>query len=205
MLNIIPVIDFAGLYSAARPESLVIRRLSPVPNHWSLAKFKSIYKIIVKQHPTNSTMQSKASTVSEYLSQLPDDRQKAVNQLVEVIQKNLPEGFEEVMGYGMPGWIVPHSLYPKGYHSSPSLPLPFLNLASQKNYISLYHMGLHQGKLLDWFSAKWKLTTTIKLDMGGSCIRFKKAEDIPFGLIGELVSKLTPQDWIGIYKKALTS
>ena len=146
-------------------------------------------------------MQSKATSVNEYLSQLPADRQKPVTDLVNVIRKNLPEGFSEVMGYGMPGWVVPHSLYPKGYHSSPGLPLPFLNVASQKNYISLYHMGLHRGKLLDWFTEKWKSTTTKKLDMGGSCIRFKKAEDIPYELIGELVSKISPLEWIALYEQ----
>lgn len=102
----------------------------------------------------------------------------------------------------MINWVVPHSLYPKGYHCDPKTPLPFLSLASQKNHIAIYHMGLYAGILLDWFVEKWKTTTPKKLDMGKSCVRFKKPEDIPFDLIGELVSKVTPAEWIRIYEES---
>lgn len=147
-------------------------------------------------------MQSKATTPEAYIAELPDDRQKAISELRNVILKNLPKGFSEGMGYGMLGYFVPHSLYPAGYHCDPKLPLPFLSLASQKNYISLYHMGLYdEGDLLDWFKTQWQTVSKKKLDMGKCCIRFKKPEDIPMELIGELCTKITPQDWIGIYEK----
>ncbi len=148
-------------------------------------------------------MQSKAKTVTEYLNSLPEDRKQAMTKLRNAIHKNLPKGFEEVMSYGAMGWVVPHSLHPTGYHCDPKQPLPFLGLASQKNYITVYHMALYHGQLLDWFKDQWGEVTTKKLDMGKCCIRFKKAEDIPFELIGELASKMTPQQWIDVYMKAL--
>jgi hypothetical protein len=148
-------------------------------------------------------MQSKAPTISAYLSQLPDERKQGFSELVNVIRRNIPVGFSEGMGYGMPGWVVPHSIYPKGYHCDTTLPLPFLSIASQKNHIALYHMGLQEGKLLDWFREQWNANSKRKLDMGKGCVRFKKPEDIPFKLIGELVAKLTPTDWITIYENAL--
>ena len=141
-------------------------------------------------------MQSKAATISDYLAQLPDDRRQALTELVDVIRRNIPAGFSEGMGYGMPGWVVPLSLYPKGYRCDPKLPLPYLNLASQKNYISVYHMGLYEGGLLDWFKEQWNKVSNKKLDMGKCCIRFKKPDDIPYELIGELVTKITPAEWI---------
>lgn len=148
-------------------------------------------------------MQSKAKTVEEYLFSLPEDRKKVMTEMRRVILKNLPRGFEEVMAYGMIGYVVPHALYAKGYHANPETPLPFINIASQKNFIALYHMGLYSnGKLLDWFKDQWGEVTTKKLDMGKSCIRFKKPEDIPMALIGELVSKITPKQWIETYEKS---
>lgn len=149
-------------------------------------------------------MQSKANTPEEYIESLSADRKKAVSEIRKVIKKNLPKGFKEVMGYGMIGYVIPHSMYPDGYHCNPELPLPFINLASQKNYIALYHMGIYgdQG-LLNWFTKEYSKYSKSKLDMGKSCIRFKKPEDIPFKLIGELVSKITPEDWIKIYEKYL--
>jgi uncharacterized protein YdhG (YjbR/CyaY superfamily) len=149
-------------------------------------------------------MKSKATTISKYIAELPADRQKAVSELVEIIRKNIPNGFSEVMGYGMPGWVVPHSIYPKGYHCDTSLPLPFLNIASQKGHIALYHMGLYEGKLLDWFKEEWNKASSRKLDMGKCCIRFKKPEDIPLELIGKLVSKITPEGWIALYEKIIS-
>jgi hypothetical protein len=148
-------------------------------------------------------MQSKAKTVTEYLNSLPEDRKLAMTKLRSAIKKNLPKGFEEVMAYGSMGWVVPHSLYPAGYHCDPKQPLPFLGLASQKNYVSVYHMALYDGALLGWFKDQWGEYTSKKLDMGKCCVRFKKPEEIPFELIGELASKMTPQQWIEIYLKEL--
>ena len=144
-------------------------------------------------------MQSKATTVPEYIDSLPADRKSAMVVLRKTILKNLPKGFEEVMSYGMIGYVVPHKLYPAGYHCDPKLPLPFISIASQKNYISFYHMALYEGKLLDWFRQEWKAMSTKKLDMGKCCIRFKKPEEVPVDLLGELVSKVTPKQWIAYY------
>lgn len=149
-------------------------------------------------------MQSKATSVDAYLAELPEDRQKAINKLRSVIRKNIPKGFKESMGYGMMGWCVPHSIYPAGYHCNPRDPLPFLGLASQKNFIAIYHMGIYaKPDLLKWFTAAHAKVSPKKLDMGKSCIRYKKPDDIPYELIGELVSKMTVQDWIGCYEKNL--
>lgn len=147
-------------------------------------------------------MQSKATTVDAYLAELPEDRKKAMNELRKVIKKNLPKGFKEGMGYGMMGWSVPHSKYPAGYHCNPKDPLPFMGLASQKNFIAVYHMGVYADpKLLKWFTDAHAKASAKKLDMGKSCIRYKKAEDIPYKLIGELASKFTPDEWIAVYEK----
>lgn len=147
-------------------------------------------------------MPSSAKTVDEYLKSLPDDRRKALTELRKVILKNLPKGFSEVMNYGMMGYVVPHSKYPDGYHCDPTLPLPFISLASQKNFIALYHMGLYADQtLLSWFQSEYPNHSKAKLDMGKSCIRFKKTENIPFQLIGDLVSKMSPDKWIEIYEK----
>jgi hypothetical protein len=148
-------------------------------------------------------MQSTAATPQEYLATLPEDRQKAVKMLRDTVIKHLPNGFVEVMSYGMLGYVVPHSLYPKGYHCDPKLPLPFINIASQKNFIAFYHMGIYADKkLYDWFVKEYAAVSKAKLDMGKSCIRFKKPDQIPFQLIGELVEKMSPQDWMECYEKA---
>lgn len=148
-------------------------------------------------------MNSAAVTVQEYIAALPEDRKAAMKQLLETISGNLPDGFSEGMAYGMPGWSVPHSTYPPGYHCDPKIPLPFLSIASQKNFIALYHMGIYADKeLYDWFVAEYPKHCKTKLDMGKSCIRFKKPENVPFALIAELVSKVTPQQWIATYEKA---
>ena len=147
-------------------------------------------------------MRSEATTTAEYLANLPDDRKAAMSKLHKIVKKNLPKGFQEVMD-GMIGWVVPHKLYPPGYHCDPSQPLPFIGLASQKNYIALYHMGLYSDdKLLHWFKTGWARASKKKLDMGKCCIRFKKQDDIPYELIGELVSKVTPQQWIDEYESS---
>ncbi|HMQ69045.1 MAG TPA: DUF1801 domain-containing protein [Ignavibacteria bacterium] len=150
-------------------------------------------------------MQSKAITPEEYLESLPEDRRKAISELRKVLKKNLPKGFKEVMGYGMLGYVVPHSKYPDGYHCNPELPLPFINLASQKNFIALYHMGIYSDpKLLEWFIKEFPKHSKSRLDMGKSCIRFKKPDEIPLKLIGELASKITPDMWIKEYERILS-
>ncbi len=149
-------------------------------------------------------MRSKAETPDEYVESLPDDRKAAISAIRKAVNDNLPEGFKECMAYGMIGWVVPHSLYPPGYHCDPKLPLGFMNLASQKNHIALYSMCLYgNSKQLEWFTAEWARHSTNKLNMGKSCIRFSKLDDVPLGLIGELASKVTPEQWIEIYEKAL--
>lgn len=149
-------------------------------------------------------MQSKATTPDAYMAEVPEERQQAFNKLRSVIKKNLPKGFAETMGYGMMGWVVPHSKYPAGYHCNPKDPLPFIGIASQKNFIAIYHMGVYANPaLLKWFTTAHAKASPKKLDMGKSCIRYKKPDDIPFELIGELASKMTPDEWIAIYEKVL--
>ena len=146
-------------------------------------------------------MQSKATSVNEYLNELPDDRKAAIAKLREVILANLPKGFAETMGYGMIGYVVPKALYPAGYHCTPELPLPFMSVASQKNFIAIYHMGVYADpQLLAWFTAEYPKHCKTKLDMGKSCMRFKKPEQIPYELIGQLASKMTVEDWVAIYE-----
>lgn len=146
-------------------------------------------------------MQYKATSPDDYISQLPEDRKTPVTKLRQVILKNLPKGFEETMNYGMIGYVIPHSLYPDGYHCDPKLPLPFMNIASQKNFVAVYHMGIYADpKLLNWFTSEYPKHSSRKLDMGKSCLRFKKLEDIPYQLIGELASKMSSKEWIVIYE-----
>ena len=147
-------------------------------------------------------MQSKSTTVEEYLNELPADRKEAVNKLRKEILKNLPAGFKEEMNYGMIGYVVPHSLYPPGYHCDNKLPLPFMNIASQKNFIAVYHMGVYADKdLLEWFVNEYAKVAVAKLDMGKSCIRFKKLETIPYPLLGDLAGKMTVAEWIKRYEE----
>jgi len=149
-------------------------------------------------------MQSKAGTPREYIESLSSERKSVVRRLRRVIRKNLPKGFIEVMSYGMIGYVVPHSIYPNGYHVNPNLPLPFINIASQKQFIALYHMGIYADKkLLGWFTKEYSKLGMKKLDMGKSCIRFKDVEHIPYDLIGILASKMTPNVWIDIYEKGI--
>ena len=149
-------------------------------------------------------MQSIAPTVDKYINSVPEDRKAAVTELRNAILKNIPKGFSEQISYGMAGYVVPHSLYPAGYHCDPKLPLPFLGFASQKNFIAVYHMGIYADpKLLEWFTTEYPKHAKNKLDMGKSCIRFKKPDQIPFKLIGDLAAKMTPQDWIKLYEKEL--
>ncbi|MFY0608285.1 MAG: DUF1801 domain-containing protein [Cyclobacteriaceae bacterium] len=147
-------------------------------------------------------MNIKATSPDDYISKVPEERQAIMQQLRDVIKENLPEGFEEMMNYGMIGYVVPHSRYPAGYHCETTLPLPFMNLASQKNFVALYHMGIYANEeLMNWFVAEYPKHCKRKLDMGKSCIRFKKIEEIPVELIGQLASKMTAEDWVEVYER----
>jgi len=147
-------------------------------------------------------MQYKAETVKEYIDQIPEERKKAIKKLRSTIKKNLPKGFKECIGYGMPAYVVPLSTYPDGYHCKADTPLPFISFASQKNFVALYHMGLYADEaLLNWFVAEYPKHCDRKLAMGKSCIRFKQLEEIPFDLIGELISKMSMNSWIQLYEK----
>ncbi len=149
-------------------------------------------------------MTSEAKSPDEYLAELPEERKEAVERLRRVIRESLPAGFEETMSYGMIGYVVPFEIYPKGYHVNPELPLPFINLASQKNYIALYHSGIYcDPELEQWFREEYDRRSSRKLDMGKSCIRFKKPDAIPYDLIGELAEKITPAQWIALYEKSV--
>ena len=146
-------------------------------------------------------MQFKSKTILEYISQLTEDRKEPISKLRNIINQNIDRGFSEEINYGMIGWVVPHSLYPEGYHCDPKLPLPFMSIASQKHFIAVYHMGVYASrKLLEWFISEYPKHCSTKLDMGKSCIRFKKIENIPYNLIGELVTKMTANDWIMLYE-----
>lgn len=149
-------------------------------------------------------MKIEANSPEEYIDKIPEERKEPVSKLRSRIKDNLPTGFEETMSYGMIGYVVPHSIYPEGYHCDPKLPLPFINLASQKNYIALYHSGIYANKdFHDWFVKEYMNEIGKKPDMGKSCIRFKKTDEIPFDLISKLASKITPKEWISIYEKTL--
>ncbi len=149
-------------------------------------------------------MQYFTATPDQYVAQLPEDRIAPIETLRQVIKENLPPGFEETMSYGMIGYVVPHSLYPSGYHCDPKLPLPFMSIASQKNFVAVYHMGIYADQqLMDWFVAEYPKFAKGKLDMGKSCIRFKKPAEIPFQLIGKLAGKMTVEDWVQVYEKGL--
>lgn len=149
-------------------------------------------------------MTSNAETPEEYINQLPEDRKAPITKLNNLIKKHMPKGLEAGMGYGMLAYYVPKSIYPAGYHCKPFPPLPFINVASQENFIALYHSGLYAKKeLYDWFVAEYPKHCKTKLDMGKSCVRFKKMDDIPYDLIEELLGKMTVEKWIEIYEKAI--
>lgn len=149
-------------------------------------------------------MQYEAKTPDAYIDAIPEERKAIMNQLRKIIKDNLPKGFSEEINYKMIGYVVPHALYPNGYHCDPKLPLPFMNIASQKNFIAVYHSGIYASKeLMDWFVGEYSKYVNTKLDMGKSCIRFKKIDQIPMNLIGELASKMTPQQWIEMYENTL--
>lgn len=149
-------------------------------------------------------MQSKAETIAQYIDALPDERKGPISTLHKTILANLPKVFDVQMNYGMIGYVVPHRIYPSGYHCNPQLPLPFMGIASQKNAISFYHMGLYaDNNLLDWFKNEYPKYSKTKLDMGKSCIRFKKPEQIPYDLLAELVKKMSVNNWIDVYESGI--
>jgi hypothetical protein len=149
-------------------------------------------------------MQSKATSPQQYLDELPEDRKELIQKLRQQILDNLPKGMEETMNYGMLGYVIPHSVYPDGYHCDTKLPLPFMNLASQKNFVAVYSMVLYaKQELMDWFVSEYAKRCKYKLDIGKSCIRFKRMNDIPFDLIGELTGKISTEEWINIYESAV--
>lgn len=146
-------------------------------------------------------MQIAATSVEDYISKIPEERQEVLKELFDAINDHLPKGFKSNISYGMIGWAVPLETYAAGYHCAPGSPLPFINLASQKNFIAFYHMGLYaKPELLDWFVSEFPKYSTRKLDMGKSCVRFKKMDDIPFQLMAELSKKMTVEEWISIYE-----
>ncbi|HBV16283.1 DUF1801 domain-containing protein [Chryseobacterium carnipullorum] len=146
-------------------------------------------------------MQIPADSVADYISKIPEERQEVFKKFFDTVNDNLPEGFQETTAYGMVGWAVPLERYPAGYHCTPGSPLPFIALASQKNFIALYHMGMYADpQLLEWFVAEYPKYSKRKLDMGKSCVRFKKMDDIPFELIAEVSKKITLEEWIDLYE-----
>lgn len=149
-------------------------------------------------------MQSDAKTPDQYIAELPEDRAKVIAKLRKIAVENLPSGFKEMMNYGMMGYVVPHEIYPNGYHCDPKQPLPFYGFASQKNSVNIYHMTLYSDKkLYDWFVSEFPKHSKARLDMGKSCVRFKKLDDIPYDLIAELMTKVTVDQWIAKYESVL--
>lgn len=149
-------------------------------------------------------MTSDAKSVQDYLLEIPQDRKPAFEKLRKEILDNIPEGFREEISYGMPGYVVPHEIYPEGYHCNPKEPLPFVSIANQKKFIGFYHMGMYADQeLSNWFSEEYKKRAKYKLDMGKSCVRLKRMDDIPFDLIGELMQKITVKDWITTYESTI--
>jgi uncharacterized protein YdhG (YjbR/CyaY superfamily) len=146
-------------------------------------------------------MKSNSATIEQYLFELPEDRKLPMSTLRNIIKNNIPNGFEEVMSYGMIGYVVPHSIYPNGYHCNPKLPLPYINIGSQKNFIVLHHLGIYEStEILDWFVSEYPKYVKHKLDMGKGCIRFKKINEIPYKLIEELIKKISLEKYISQYE-----
>ena len=142
-------------------------------------------------------------TVSDYIDNVQEERKSVFLQVLEAVRKGIPSDFEECISYGMIGFVVPHSLYPKGYHCDPKLALPFISIANQKNLINLYHMGIYaNADLLDWFVDSYNKSSGSMLDMGKSCIRFNPKKEIPYLLIQELCSKMKAEEWIKLYESA---
>lgn len=144
---------------------------------------------------------AKATTIEQYMAGLPEDRRQAVEAIRAVINKNIDKAFEHGMQYGMPAWYVPHAIYPAGYHCDPKQPLPFASVASQKGHIGIYIFCIYQDEALrDWFIDAWKASGK-RLDMGMSCIRVKKLDDVPLDVLGKLFKKVKAKDFVAAYEK----
>ncbi len=149
-------------------------------------------------------MRQKSAAVSVYITAQPEDRAEALNNFRKICLERLPEGFEETMSYSMPSYVVPHTIYPSGYHCAPKEPLPFISFASSKAHVSFHHMGMYADeKTLEWFTQAYKSQFNKKPDMGKSCIRFKKLDSIPYDLLEELVQKISVKEWIEIYEREI--
>lgn len=147
-------------------------------------------------------MANKYKDIDDYISNIPVERLPHFLKLKETIDANIPEGFHLCLSYNMLGYVVPHTVYPNGYHCDPKLPLPFISIANQKGFIALYHMGIYADKYLhDWFVSEYPNYSQYKLDMGKSCIRFKKVDHIPYTLIESLVKRMTVDNWIALYER----
>lgn len=147
-------------------------------------------------------MKTETQDLKVYIDQLPEERKPGFEKLYDTIKDSLPKGFSEEFSYGMPSFVISLKDYPEGYHCAKDIALPFLSLANQKNFIALYHMGMYaKPEILEWFQNEFPKHSKKKLDMGKSCVRFKKSEEIPFELIGELAKKMTPKEWIEVYEK----
>ena len=149
-------------------------------------------------------MATKPETPDQYVEELPDDRKEVIQRLRTILKENLPVGYEEEISYGMIGYVVPYSIYPAVYAVKPKVPLPLINLASQKNHVALYHMAVYAVPgIAEWFQTEYPKHCKTKLDMGKGCIRLKKMDDIPYDLIGELARKVDVQTWIDTYEKVV--
>lgn len=149
-------------------------------------------------------MQSDAKTPQEYMDRLPDDRKDIMERLRAAVLEHLPEGLEEIMLYGMVCYVIPHSIYPKGYHVDPKLPLTMLGIASQKNHIALYHMALYAfPPVYEWFTAAYTQAAGKKPDIGKGCIRFRPTANIPYDLLGELCAKISVCEYIRTYEQTM--
>lgn len=147
-------------------------------------------------------MQIQSFSIKDYISKIPEERQAVFKELFDTVSNSLPEGFSQGSSYGMIGWGVPLETYPAGYHCAPGTPLPFISIASQKNFIAFYHMGMYaKPDLLDWFVSEFPRHSKRKLDMGKSCVRFKRTDEIPMELLAELCKKMSVQEWIDCYEE----
>ena len=148
-------------------------------------------------------MTSQAKTVEEYLQALPGDRRAAISTVRETILANLPKGYEVRMNYGMIGYVVPHSIYPAGYHCNPAQPLTYASLGSQKNHIALYLMCVYgHAETAAWFRKAWEATGK-KLDMGKACVRFKRLEDVPLEVVGQVIARTPVKQYIATIENVL--
>ena len=147
---------------------------------------------------------SKPTNIKEYLASIPEERKSAFNQLMTILKDQLGGEFEEAFQYGMPSYVVSHKDYPDGYHCDPTKALPYVNIGNQKKYIAVYHMGMYaDDSIKDWFVEEYSKRCKTKLDMGKSCIRLKKMDDIPYDLISELLQKQSRSEWISLYEQKI--